>query len=316
MVQIILDWLAVVCLVSVGWPIRHLWLAMRRTALRSACAWVAVALGVWLAAALAAALESRPGSWVATGHLRLLAATCSLCPLIAVLGARWPGARAWNLIVASLLVIFALPVLQQWLLGRTLERDRVGMDGPRFAFYWLVAAVGLVNYLPTRFGLSAVIAALALAAQTVAVGPWEVSPAMVSVLSAVSGLLVSGLVWLAFALRPKTLSDGPDAAWLSLRDGWGAVWALRVRDRWNAAAAHYGWPWRLDWSGFQHIDPQAERRIGSARPTPQTGPVEPTARGPRTLDPAAEEHFRYLLQRFTDPHLWFRANQQSARPAS
>ena len=297
----ILAWLALVSLASAGLPLRRLWFAMRRTALRSACAWVTVATGVWLAAALAAALEPRPGSWVAIGHLRLMAATCSLCPLIAVLGARWPGARAWNLIVLSLLVIFALPVLQQWLLGRTLERQRVGMDGPRFVFYWLVAAVGLLNYLPTRFGLSAGVAALALAAQTIAVGPWEVSSGLVSGLSAVAGLLVSAAAWLAFALRPKPQPAGPDAAWLRLRDGWGAVWALRVRDRWNAAAAHYGWPCRIEWSGLRDTTPLPEQRTGGVGPTSQTGPAQPTGHAPRALNPAAEQHFRHLFDRFADP---------------
>ena len=280
---------------------------MRRTALRSACAWVTVAACIWLAAALAAALEPRPGSCVAIGHLRLLAATCSLCPLIAVLGARWPGARAWNLIVLSLLVIFALPVLQQWLLGRTLERQRVGMDGPRFVFYWLVAAVGLVNYLPTRFGLSAGVAALALTAQTIAVGPWEVNSGLVSGLSAVAGLLVSAAAWLAFALRPKPLPAGPDAAWLRLRDGWGAVWALRVRDRWNAAAEHYGWPVRIEWHGFGDVDPLTRERTARMECRLGTGSDEAASPDRGSMNAAVVQHLRHLLQRFADPDDWFRS---------
>jgi hypothetical protein len=204
----------------------------------------------------------------------------ALCPLVAVLGARWPGTKAWNLIVLSLLVVFSLPLVEQWLLGRLLERGRVGMDLPRFVFYWIVAAVGVMNYVPTRFGLAALAFAAAVAVQTIAVGPWTISAPFVATLSDVAGVFATSAAWLALGLRARSVPTGIDGAWITLRDGWGLVWALRVCDRWNAAAEHHAWPIRLTWSGFQ----------------PVVGPTTTSAQ----FD-AAEHQFRLLLRRFADP---------------
>jgi hypothetical protein len=200
--------------------------------------------------------------------------------MVAVLGARWPGERAWNLIVLTLLAIFSLPILEQALLGRALERSRVGMDMPRFAYFWVIALVGIVNYLPTRSCAPACLYALALSAQTMAVGPWEISSQLAEAASALAGILLSLAAWSALALR-RVGPTGLCGMWLFLRDGWGMVWSLRVRDRWNASAQRYSWPIRLQWHGVVHR-PELPRLTS-------------------TQQEAAEAEFRFLLRRFADP---------------
>jgi hypothetical protein len=38
--------------------------------------------------------------------------------------------------------------------------------------------------------------------------------------------------------------------WISFRDCWGLVWSQRVREQFNHAAEHAGWPIRLSWRGL------------------------------------------------------------------
>jgi hypothetical protein len=41
-----------------------------------------------------------------------------------------------------------------------------------------------------------------------------------------------------------------DQLWARFRDRFGAVWALRLREQFNAAAQNAGWPVRLGWFGL------------------------------------------------------------------
>jgi hypothetical protein len=272
-------------LVSTIWPLWRAWRVLGPTALRSTWCWIAFGTLFWTLEAGLSLLEPEPGAWVRLGFLRLTCATLALAPLAAVLGARWPGELAWNLIVLSLLVVFMLPVMEQGLLGKMIDKGRPGMDGPRFFFYWGLATVGIVNYVPTRFGFAMILFGTGLAAQSAAVGPWTIgSPAVVSILSSIACLIASGAAWLALLQRPRANAVGIEQAWLSLRDRWGLVWALRVRDRWNTAAKHYDWPVRLNWGGFSRV---------------------PGASVPSTHEMEAGEHqFRLLLKRFADPEIW------------
>ncbi len=234
-----------------------------------------------LVAALALC-EPQHGDWIWLGYLRLLATSTVLAPIAAVLGARWPGARAWNLIVVSLLVVFGLPVLEQGLLDKQLDTGRVGMDGPRLTFYAIIVAVGVANYLPTRFGVAATFFAAAIFVQLSAVGPWNPGgPSSQSNLISAAGMLISVAAWIAFWMRETGDKAGMNGAWLRFRDSWGLVWAARFRERWNSTAEQLGCPLRIYWSGV--------KQIGS----------NPEAEGTGWL--AAEEYFRWLLRRFANP---------------
>ncbi len=250
----LLSALSFLALASAFWPLSRFVAAARGTALRSASAWALIAAAGWGSVALLSALEPAPTACSLLGLARLGAAPLLLAPLISVLGARWPGARAWNLIVLSLLGIFLLPVLEQAVLRRPLEGDRVGMDGPRFAIYWLAGAVGIANYVPTRFGVASLCLAVAMALASYAVGPWTVGRVRVSECVALAGLVASGAVWLAYLVARRPMPAGLDGAWIRFRDAWGLVWAGRFRDRWNAEAKRLGWPVRLTWRGFRSVE--------------------------------------------------------------
>ena len=292
MIQLV-SLLSALLLLSTGWPIWQFWRASRPTALRSTCGWTMAAFAGLLGVAVLSIAEPRPGAWFGLGLARLLAAGLMLTPLVAVLGARWPGAAAWNLVVVTLLIVFALPVLEQWLLGKKLESDRFGLDAPRFVFFAIVAATGVVNYLPTRFGAAAALFASALAAQAISVGPWTIDARSVVFVSSLAGLLASASAWTALLLGPKREPAGIESAWHRLRDGWGLVWAVRFRDRWNDAASHYGSPLRLGWSDLERVavPPDTTEAVGGS-----TDETDSTA--------AAEAQFRFLIERFVQPDAW------------
>jgi hypothetical protein len=56
--------------------------------------------------------------------------------------------------------------------------------------------------------------------------------------------------WLTVRLPPRDESSEPDRTWRDFRDRWGVVWAQRVREQFNRAAANAGWPVTLSWQGF------------------------------------------------------------------
>src|SRR6478736_264233 len=87
--------------------------------------------------------------------LFLLAATSTLCPMIALLGAKRPQNRAWQFIVISFWFMAAWPVIQ-----RLLFPDRP-IDVPAFWrwFYGAVILIEVVNYWPTFFCTAALLAA-------------------------------------------------------------------------------------------------------------------------------------------------------------
>jgi hypothetical protein len=119
---------------------------------------------------------------------------------VAVLGARRPGSRVWDLfIVGPLAVVLALPAVTAW--NRNFEPAPLHLEVPMLAGYGLVMLMGAGNYLGTRFAIPALLAAA-------------------------SGLLVplsmSSLRWLPERLPTRTVAT----LLLGL-----AVWAAFVRMR-------------------------------------------------------------------------------------
>jgi hypothetical protein len=242
--------LSFVSLVSLAWPLWRFWRAMCGTAMRYTCIWAVAAVALWAVVTGLAMIEPDPGSWNSVGYLRLLSTGFLTAPIVSVLGARRPGEKAWNLIVVSLLVVFALPILEQWLLSRPIESGRVGMDGPRAAFFLLVVGVGAINYCLTRFAIATVFFSLSPILQMCAIGPWNTGdlPAR-SVYFAVAGIVASASVWMAYLSSPRNEPHELATQWQRLRNGWGLLWSARVRERWNASVRRYGWPIRLNWFG-------------------------------------------------------------------
>ncbi len=142
---------------SVLYPLWHAWRVNRQTTLRPALAWATAAWASWVVL-----VWGNEGGWgggsfgggfappkmppcESLGRYLALSLTC--CAGVAVLGARRPGVGAWNFVVVGLLAVLLLPVAQ-------------GLGQPRLhtvhlLFLGLALGVIVLNYLPTRFGLSA-----------------------------------------------------------------------------------------------------------------------------------------------------------------
>jgi hypothetical protein len=214
-------------LLSGAYPLYRLWRATKGSTLRHALAWAWLA---WVGWCLAGFFD-RPG-------LHYLALCLTACAGVAVLGARRPTVTTWHLAVGFLLVFLLRPL---W--------ERPGdwhLDAVYVTLLGVPLAVGLGNYLPTRLGPTALLlgawCALDVARLTGVVALDE--PAVWLALAAVP--------WLGLVLARRRGSPAEfDAVWLTFRDRFGFVWAQRLRDQFNRAAANAGLPLWLGWGGLR-----------------------------------------------------------------
>jgi hypothetical protein len=209
-----------------------------------------------------------------------------LAPFVALLGAKRPQDRAWQWIVLSLMILLALPSLKAMLF------DGGAAPAPHAAWRWLLAVIalaGLLNFLPTRYGAAA---ALFCGAQLLELADYL--PGFTGPLSGWDSLLGLGLAVAALlaahvaAPRGNSGVKSIDRLWLDFRDAFGALWALRVAERFNASAAQSGWNVRLGWSGLEggreDQDPDQEGKPISA-----------------AVVPVMHQNLKTLLWRFVTP---------------
>jgi hypothetical protein len=241
-----------VLLLTGFYPIQRAWRDNRRTTLRPAVAWAAGAWAAWCLAAWVSA--ARPGAEAPLS--RYFALCLTACAAVAVLGARRPGAAAWNFVVAGLLAVLLLPV------GIQLGEVRLNVIDATFLSGAL--AIGLLNHLPTR--LAAVVlpvgAACALEMGLLLGITWIDwtwgDPAALALLAAAPWL---GLV---AARRRKPTADAFNREWLAFRDRFGMVWALPARDQFNRAAVNNNWGVVLDWNGSRPAGDPTTTNSGAA----------------------------------------------------
>ncbi len=227
------------------YPIQRARRANRRTTLGSAIAWAG---GAWAAWCLNAAWG--PGAPLA----RYFALALTGCAAVAVLGARRPGAAAWNFVTAGLLAVLLLPVATQLGEVRLNAYDATFLSG--------ALAVGFLNHLPTR--LAAVVLpigaactlefCLLLGIQGID-GTWA-DPAALA--------LLASAPWLGLAARRRKAASEIDREWLGFRDRFGMVWALPARDQFNRAAANGQWGVVLEWNGLRPAGEAAAARPDAA----------------------------------------------------
>ena len=256
-------------------------LATAAPAVLALCGWAALARGFrashgttlrapwwWAAGSLAAVAigeivitasgaESTPGA----AQLRLAAAATTFCPLVALLGAKRPQDRAWQLIVLSFWVILALPSAQAWLMT---PGEPPVMHPLWVGFVMVLAIVGCTNYLPTRFWLAGLLAAvgqLVLHWGQLPLVPqnWAAGAPLCGL-----GLLAAALVTAAVAARRQLPAHEPlDRLWIDFRDRYGVVWGLRVAERMNATAKLHDWGVILGWNGFTVVENDSPAAINS-----------------------------------------------------
>ncbi|MBX7103894.1 MAG: hypothetical protein K1X57_07425 [Gemmataceae bacterium] len=223
---------------SAAIPLGRAWVLNRGWTVRHALAWAWAAWTGWIVLAITPGRES---AW--------LALTLTSAAGIAVLGARRPIIGMWHFLVASLLVVLWLGFAEGLLDGSGLK-----LGAFRLTFVAVLLCVGFGNYVMTRWGvivmtmIAPALTALFLQAKAGIVVPWP------------AGLVSLGL-WAAMVWpSPKHRSE-----WQRFRDRYGAVWALRLREQFQAAAFHRGWPVTLSWRGLQStsdtVDPAWESAV-------------------------------------------------------
>jgi hypothetical protein len=276
--------LLVVGLAALVWGYR----ATGGTTLRAVWWWVVVALWAVVASEFAAALTPRQ-STALIGQIRFIAGVATLCPLVALLGAKRPQNQAWQFVVAAFWFVLALPAIQ----NLALRPDAPLPVHPIWSLF-LAAGIlfGLMNYLPTPFAPAAILAAagqwLILTPQL----PWNAfsntPQAAIVGLGLIATALAVAACNAAWRRSRRPISTEPlDRLWLDFRDAFGVVWSLRIAERLNASPALEQLGVRLTWRGFT-------RPAATAR--------DPSSSQPLHLAPPArselERALRALLLRF------------------
>lgn len=249
--------------IPLGWAC---W-ANRRTSLIYAMIWTVFAWASWLMTALTLSSE-----------LEYLSLCLSACALMCVPGARRPGNTAWNIVMVGLLVLLLLP------LGESLIFDApMRLGAFRISFLSALLGMGLINYLPTRNGLSALILAFAFAVAIVQLMDGRPVAAKFAVLPTIA-------VWAAILcpLGGLHTTSRSERLWKAFRDRFGLLWAERIREQFNRAASNANLGIELEWrrirvpSGREMSDQQESQalhiltalvgRFGIAESTPKPGP--------------------------------------------
>jgi hypothetical protein len=225
------------------YPLAQALRANRRTTLRQPLLWTLLAWAAWLGVAWSRVWRPE----VEEPSAAYLALCLTGCAGIAVLGARRPGAAAWNFVVVGLLAVLLLPILN----GLGELRPEPAQE----LFLSMTLAVPLLNYLPTRLALGVVLVAAGCGIELVRLLGFSPPPSL--------GLLLLSLApwaaWLGLVTRrgqpPRSTFD---RLWLAYRDRYGFVWGQRMREQFNRAAHHAGWPVELRWGGLHPPTDTAE----------------------------------------------------------
>jgi hypothetical protein len=171
------------------------------------------------------------------------------CAGVAVLGARRPGVGAWNAVVLGLLAANLLPLAETLVPGRTLQ-----LSGLRLVSVAAPLVVGILNYLPTRLGASAMVMLMASGLDLAWLSAGTNEARWINDFPTWGQFGVSAAAWLGFMWlrnRGGEACSQFDARWLGFRERFGFVWGERVRQQFNRSAYHHGWPVHLSWSGLR-----------------------------------------------------------------
>ncbi len=233
------------------------------TTLFSPLVWALVSL--WMLVAVStSSLGQQPSWW-------LIAATSTFCPLVALLGAKRPQNRAWQLIVVSFWGIAALPALQSWLLH---PAEPLTVHGLWRWFFVVLILMGLLNYRPTTLGF---VAFLIAASQAVILWPFLPGVSQHRDVESAIGIpaIAASIALAALVIRwrntnTKHALGGWNRVWLDFRDYYGLLWGTRMAERIEALAESSNSPVWIDWDGF-HSVPKSE---DSATKTPLRNPSQ------------------------------------------
>ncbi len=186
---------------------------------------------------------------------RLCVAAVLVCPAMSVLGAKRPQHGIWQVIVASLAVVLAMP-------AASAEFVRPGSPPVvhivvRF-FLAVLAAIGWMNYVGTQRRVPATLVTIGglilirgflpgMETERASDSPWlDVSAAW---LLAAGGMLAV-VPRVGGREGARVLRQEIEMPYLSLRETLGLAWTLRIAERFNGLAESRGWPCRLEADGL------------------------------------------------------------------
>lgn len=276
------------------WIVARSLRSLRQTTLPTAawCTILGLAIAV-VAQLIELANPSKSNGWVDLGWY--FAAVVLLCPGIAVLGARRPGASAWAFFVLLPLVLVLMwPAVASFQVAR--PADPIEIEVPALVGVGLVLIMSGGNYFGTRYTLSTFYYAAAI---VLLVAPMSAAVPDFFPERTTARFMASLACLLAIAETNRRSKPVPgdgisrlDVLWFDFMDSFGMVWAKRVMDRVNETARHEKWAMQLELHGFVPIaeSPSADELL-------------------RTNE-RIEHTFRFLLKRFVNPE-WIDARLQS-----
>jgi hypothetical protein len=228
-------------LASGAYPLAIAWRANRATTLRHALVWACAAGVAWVLAFFLADYYSDNAARLA----RYVALCLTSCAAVAVLGARRPGVTAWNFVVLAQLALLLLPLAEG--LGD------VRLDPLRLIFLGGTLMVGFLNYLPTRLAAAVMCGAIGCGVEIALLRSAPACGPLLERVAIFSRCLLAASPWIALvAVRALPSPPGQfDRLWIGFRDRFGLVWGQRVREQFNRAAIHAGWPVVLHWGGLR-----------------------------------------------------------------
>lgn len=191
-----------------------------------------------------------------------LAGNLTLCPGIALLGAKRPQDRSWQWIVASFWLILSLPALQAVVMGRGGSGE---LHPARVWFTWGVILFTAANSLCSRYAMAVVVAAAGQWLLFVSIGAAignEGPPDHSGAPPWLPPALIAGAVLLTCVPLPAVPPRGVlDPLWLDFRQAFGLVWTLRLQESVNQIAHTNGWDLRLEWAGFRRASDGGEPEL-------------------------------------------------------
>lgn len=272
------------------------WRDLRTTTLTTATCWAIAGVGVWITAFVSESLLEVFSAGT-RDLLWYLAAVVCVCPPIAVLGARRPGAAAWGFFVLlPLLLVLLWPAAAStrvWRVGVPLE-----LEEPALVAFSVVLIMGCGNYFGTKFTLPSLLYFVSIAWLMASMSASAPDFLRHQTQARYWASILLGIAAGLARLRSGTASTTGDAwnrVWLDFTDTFGLVWAKRVLDRVNEAARYEQWAATVAWHGivWRPDCPEAERTQTEAR---------------------IDHNLRWLLKRFVDPE-WIdrRLSESSSR---
>src|SRR5262249_29204403 len=138
-------------------------------------------------------------------------------------------------------------------LAEHLILEKEFLNSFQVVFLGAILLLGIFNYLPTRMGPAAMLLALGCGFELMMLAGDDDLIERLLPATPYARFFLALVPWVA-AARWLSPHQGPtefDRVWFNFRDRYGIVWGQRLREQFNRAAGHNGWPVTLHWQGLR-----------------------------------------------------------------